>query len=627
MSRTEIPEARQLLLSIRKVLFRKGPTALKLHHSDTEGSDEMKKTTSLVFACLALLFLVLPAFALTDEEFLDTVLNDEVEKVRAALAAGQNPNFLRTPARQEMLRLTPSKIEVPGLPVQPLEIFVNTKSGDENVPTPPPAHRPSRKSIRHEPSFMATPLSVAVANGSLEMLRVLIDGGADVDMLDRDSGSALFFVGITRQSQQKALEIFRLLIDAGANVNVRNSRGKTPLFYVLPLKAEVVKMLLDAGADPNTADDGGKTPLHHLAMGTTSILLLPRPPLPFRSLEQAKLLILSGADVSARDAYGTTVLIAALKATPNEAQLEFVRLLLKAGADPNQPDAAGFFPIYYAIAGLKVSGHPLDRGRKSFVEALLNADASPDPGGPALSPLAHLGRVTGKSGGREDELMNMLLAAGANVNAVDSREKSVLQHWLDADPSGTRRLIRAGADVDFVRIGIPLIAYAAGSDSRNLNVLIEEGADVEAFVPDGLSPLFIAAAGGNAAAVATLLDAGANPNRKTNGLVPLHAFAELCRSPYLAIAFDNFFSFLLGFDAEKRHRTDIARFLVEAGADVNAPVLGNYRLAGSIPVEGATPLDLARLLRERCLASYLESVGGQMTDLSKNVNMDNHRRN
>ena len=51
----------------------------------------MKKTLLPVFACLALLFCASPAFALTDEEFLDLVLNDEVEEVRTP--SGQNATW------------------------------------------------------------------------------------------------------------------------------------------------------------------------------------------------------------------------------------------------------------------------------------------------------------------------------------------------------------------------------------------------------------------------------------------------------------------------------------------------------------------------------------------------------
>lgn len=68
------------------------------------------------------------------------------------------------------------------------------------------------------------------------------------------------------------LNIIRTLIEAGANVNLQDGDGKTPLVKAIECNHDdLVQFFLFAGADPQLADyENGNTPLHW-ALGSGSI--------------------------------------------------------------------------------------------------------------------------------------------------------------------------------------------------------------------------------------------------------------------------------------------------------------------------------------------------------------------
>ncbi|MDR3285202.1 MAG: ankyrin repeat domain-containing protein [Holosporales bacterium] len=88
-------------------------------------------------------------------------------------------------------------------------------------------------------------------------------------------------------------EVIKVLIDAGANKNAIDPNGMTPLHYATFFgDAKTIRVLIDAGADKNARDTNGMTPLHHVAAG--------------RHTEAVRVLIDAGADKNARDQNGRT---------------------------------------------------------------------------------------------------------------------------------------------------------------------------------------------------------------------------------------------------------------------------------------------------------------------------------
>jgi ankyrin repeat protein len=108
-------------------------------------------------------------------------------------------------------------------------------------------------------NYNYTPLHLAVREGSVEIARMLIDAGADLDMEDTWGNKT----PLHDAAQNGSVEIARMLIDAGANLNVQDKYGRTPLHWAARFgKIEIVKMLIDAKADLNMQNEDGWTPLH-----------------------------------------------------------------------------------------------------------------------------------------------------------------------------------------------------------------------------------------------------------------------------------------------------------------------------------------------------------------------------
>ncbi len=95
--------------------------------------------------------------------------------------------------------------------------------------------------------------------GNLEIVKVLLDSGADINAVSKNKLSATPLQGAAAMQN---LELGRLLVQRGANVNCRGEEGGTPLHEVAGNgQIEFAKLLLDRGANVNAKDDGGKTPL------------------------------------------------------------------------------------------------------------------------------------------------------------------------------------------------------------------------------------------------------------------------------------------------------------------------------------------------------------------------------
>lgn len=114
---------------------------------------------------------------------------------------------------------------------------------------------------------MKPPLHFAVGNGNAEMVRVLLDAGANVNLaFASDGATALHFAAVRNDAT-----ILRLLLDRGANVHARRrghgGREDTPLHVAIRYKrSENVWALLDRGADVNFCDETTPTPALVLAL-------------------------------------------------------------------------------------------------------------------------------------------------------------------------------------------------------------------------------------------------------------------------------------------------------------------------------------------------------------------------
>ena len=123
------------------------------------------------------------------------------------------------------------------------------------------------------PVTSGTPLHAAAYLGRTEVIKVLLDGGADLYMETGQGWTALVVAALFRQEN-----VIRMLTSRGTDPNKPNKVGETPLHIAAHLgRKHAVKLLLDVGAEVNKAGVNGNTPLHLAArqdFGKVVILLL-----------------------------------------------------------------------------------------------------------------------------------------------------------------------------------------------------------------------------------------------------------------------------------------------------------------------------------------------------------------
>jgi len=124
---------------------------------------------------------------------------------------------------------------------------------------------------------------------------------------------------LIKSSSDGHLEVVKSLIDKGADVNVKDSGDWTALIWSSAYEhLDIVKYLIGKGADVNAKDNGGYTALMESSSNG--------------HLEVVKYLIEQGADVNAENKYGWT----ALMKSSYKGHLEVFKYLIPHVYDYNQ---------------------------------------------------------------------------------------------------------------------------------------------------------------------------------------------------------------------------------------------------------------------------------------------------
>lgn len=189
-----------------------------------------------------------------------------------------------------------------------------------------------------------TPLWVAACHGLLEISRLLLEAGANVNTTNRKGTTPL-----KEAAQIGAAELVQLLIENGANVDLAPPDFQDPPLIGASAKnhMEVVKLLLAAGANSRAQQSGGWSSLHYALLNKNkdmAILILGHDPdinastrAGLRPLHLAALagfadicarLLDLGAEMEATDSGGLT----ALRVAAQAGQLEAVKLLVERGS-------------------------------------------------------------------------------------------------------------------------------------------------------------------------------------------------------------------------------------------------------------------------------------------------------
>lgn len=106
-------------------------------------------------------------------------------------------------------------------------------------------------------------LHLATELGDFELVKMLIDAGAKVNIKDKIGRTPILMIDVEDKSVQHNMQkILKLLIKKDADVNILNKYAKWKTLLINASyyeNVEIVQILLEAGADPNLKDDDGET--------------------------------------------------------------------------------------------------------------------------------------------------------------------------------------------------------------------------------------------------------------------------------------------------------------------------------------------------------------------------------
>ena len=197
------------------------------------------------------------------------------------------------------------------------------------------------KQLPHE--FYESPLSIAVKKGDEEMVKVLLDSGADVNQ-EYYAGDTCLAIA----AKWGHTGIAKLLIEKGAEVNPKSSSIETPLIEAAKSKSsDMVKLLLDHGADVHMVKKANR--------GSSKNIILFTPlktATEYGNIEAIKILLDHGADINFKGENDNSAIHMAIKGHFKRAEhITGLKLLIESGANINEKGYQGKTPLHLAAEG------------------------------------------------------------------------------------------------------------------------------------------------------------------------------------------------------------------------------------------------------------------------------------
>lgn len=178
------------------------------------------------------------------------------------------------------------------------------------------------------PLYYAVATIEPVADNNIDLIRYLIENGADIDALNDPTNNDRV-TALNVACQLEKLNVVMFLLEHGAALESRTREEETPLFSACARNKDtkVVDFLISKGADINAKNIYGQSPLMAAIWD--------------KRYNIAKQLLKAGAGVQAKNKWGETALHFACA----HGNVEMVELLLKAGADAYAEEITGIRPI------------------------------------------------------------------------------------------------------------------------------------------------------------------------------------------------------------------------------------------------------------------------------------------
>jgi len=294
-----------------------------------------------------------------------------------------------------------------------------------------------------------SPLIQASSNGNLELVKLLLAKGADVNKANDKNGETPLY----QASKWGHANVVKVLMAKGADVNKATKKGFTPLIAAsMEGHMEVVTLLLAApGIDVNKANKDGTTPLYWASY--------------YGRTEVAKVLLKAGADVDKADKDGVTPLHVA----SYEGHMDIVKLFLAKGADINQVDVDGESALHAAS----------DAGHDDIVKFLLAKGA--DVNKADNEGRTHLWIAT--RNGHVSTVRELLKSKNVQVDKVDKKGWTPLMIASQfGSPLCARALLKAGANVNKTKPdGVTALHIAAFNDQEDVVKELLAAKDIDPF--------------------------------------------------------------------------------------------------------------------------------------------------
>ncbi len=305
------------------------------------------------------------------------------------------------------------------------------------------------------------PLLFAMDKGRINIVKILIEAGADPNEADNFGHSALMEAAMLGYTQT-----VRLLLKAGADINHADHEGNTALIWAATRGyIDIVKMLIERGADINHTNDGGNDAL------ILSLINMTRLPDSFYAqlLATARLLIEHGATI------------------PTEGDLQ--RYAQRGILRFHNPEYAG--QALSAVFEGNELAYAAARGDTKRVVVLLSTLPQAQPQSPQTKSLiAQLRKLLASYA-----ILAPMIPPQININHPDSHGMTAL-HWAAAQGHDDiiKLLLDFGANINLRNVegNTPLHLAARNGNLSTVRLLLARGANATLVNRDGQTPLGLA---------------------------------------------------------------------------------------------------------------------------------------
>jgi len=349
----------------------------------------------------------------------------------------------------------------------------------------------------------ATALMTAAQVGNLESVRTLLDAGAKVNTVEPAFQQTAVMFAICEVHP----DVVKLLVDRVADVDVKTRVGPTPEWFKPNSGAAFGHGIgILRGGLPERGSripiQGGMTPLLYAARDG--------------HLDSVKILVDAKADVNLAEANAITPLVIAI----NNNQVPVAKYLIEHGADLNAADWYGRSPVWSAVElrNMDVTNstfaHDVDRdGALEVLQMLLDRGANPNPRTKEAPPVRR-----------------HILPTTTSLSWVDfTGQTPFITAALSGDVTVMRLLLKYGADPNITTFGGTTALMAAagvnwvffqtfdeGAEKllEAVKLCVDLGQDVNAANSMGLTPLMGAANRGSDDIIQFLVDKGAKLDAK-----------------------------------------------------------------------------------------------------------------